>query len=402
MADDTPELATTNQAVAPGPTRIWPLLAAAFTQACCVAILATALPFFAQDLGGKGFMVGLIGAAGTGTYALGCALMRPVADRLSPRPIATAGVLIEIIVMVAMAHIRSLAHVLVLFAAQGLAMSLFWPLVMGWICSGAEGQTLNRRLARFNLTWCTALMVGPFIGGALFELGQQLPFYAAAACLVLTVGLLAMASAPVTERRSAAESKPRSSDETAADSSVFRYTAWVSLFFAYMILGMCRFQLPILARVLHIREAVFGIVMGVLSLAMTVSFVMLGRTDRWHYRRGFHVAAQLLMAATVIALCWTNSATFMTVVVTVAGLCIGLSYTSSIYYSASRAGRRLTSRLAVHEMTLASGVVCGSFLGGLLTQSVHLRAAYPACAVLVLIGLLIQLLITHRARDAAA
>jgi len=402
MADDTPELATTDQAVVPGPTRIWPLLAAAFAQACCVAILATALPFFAQDLGGKGLMVGLIGAAGTGTYAIGCALLRPVADRLSPRPIATVGLLIEVIMILAMAHIRSLRHVLVLFAAQGLAMSLFWPLVMGWLCCGAEGQTLNRRLARFNLAWCTALTVGPFIGGALFELRQQLPFYAAAACLLLTVGLLAMASAPGTAGRTAAESKPRSSDETAADSSVFRYTAWISLFFAYIVLGMCRFQLPILARVLHIREAVFGIVMGVLSLAMTVSFVLLGRTDGWHYRRGFHVAAQLLMAATVIALCWTNSATFMTVVVTVAGLCIGVSYTSSIFYSASRAGGRLASRLAVHEMTLASGVVCGSFLGGLLTQSVQLRAAYPAGAALVLIGLLIQLLITQRARATTA
>ena len=88
----------------------------------------------------------------------------------------------------------------------------------------------------------------------------------------------------------------------------------------------------------------------------------------------------------------------LAVAVSTSGACIGIVYASSIFYSASGSAGRTASRLAIHEITLASGFVCGCLVGGMLTEYVSLRAAYPVCSAMILLGLGLQLLIARRHR----
>ncbi|MFQ6048001.1 MAG: MFS transporter [Phycisphaerae bacterium] len=240
------------------------------------------------------------------------------------------------------------------------------------------------------------MVLGPSVGGALFELGPTLPFYAACGGLLLAACMLATAPSPQSFSPAGPDSADRGDTISADRLANWRLVAWVGLFFAYLAMGMMRYQLPSLARALAVREAVFGIVMTVLSLVMAGTFLLLSRSDRWHFRRALHALAQLALAAIVAGFCWVDSADGMALAVSAAGVCIGLVYASSIFYSASGPPARRTSLLAVHEMTLPAGFVCGSLIGGSLSEYVSLRAAYPACAALILLGLLVQLLMVWR------
>jgi predicted MFS family arabinose efflux permease len=291
----------------------------------------------------------------------------------------------------AMGRAGSLYALMALAAGTGLAMSFFWPPLMGWLSAGVEGRALNRRLGRFNLMWSTGLLLGPFPSAALFELVNWLPFALAAGILVLVASVLLMlAPAPAVRSGHTETGEGARIAPTDARLTGFRYASWIGLFFGYAITGMFRFQLPALFRHLEIRDAIFGAVMALLTGAMAMGFVFLGRTEIWHYRPRLHGAVQLVMAVVVLSLAWAGQAAEIGLVVVVAGLCLGLIYSCSIFYSVTGSLGRTSSLMAVHEASLSSGVVFGCLIGGYATQYVSIRATYPLCAALLLVGLVIQ------------
>ncbi|HUW84120.1 MAG TPA: MFS transporter [Phycisphaerae bacterium] len=374
--------------------RRWPLYAAPFGQALAIALHITALPLLGLNIEDRPDLVGLIGAAGTATYALACWLLRPVLNRVNPRLSTVASTLTQAALVAAMSQTGSLYTLMALAAAAGLAMCFFWPPLMGWISADVEGRALNRRLGRFNLMWSTGLLAGPFPSAALFELANWLPFAVAAGVLILVaLLLLTLAPAPATRRSDTETKQGAPVVPTDAKLVAFRYASWIGLFFGYAVTGMFRFQLPALFRHLQIRDAIFGAVMTVLTGAMALGFILLGRTEIWHYRRGLHAAAQVVIAAVVLSLLWAGQAAEIGLIVGVTGLCLGLLYSCSIFYSATASLGRTSSLMAVHEASLSSGVVFGCLIGGYATQYVSVRATYPICAVLLLVGLVIQQLL---------
>jgi len=294
---------------------------------------------------------------------------------------------------------RRLSVLIALVAVLGAMMLALWPPLMSWIAHVQEGPVLNRRLGRFNVAWCAGLTIGPFLGGSLFELNPYVPF-AAAAALHLIVVLLASASrAPHvphhTKELDGPASLPR---DRLAD--LFRLMARVALGFGFLSMGIQRFQLATLARHLGIREAVFGAVMFVLSLSMASTFLILGRTHRWHYRAGCLWGAQLLLAAATSALFWADHPYELSLIAAVTGACVGVLYSSSLYYGATGRGKR-TSRMAIHEMLLSAGMLIGSVGSGRLSEAYTLRTPYPLCAALILAGVVVQMAIYAAAGGAA-
>jgi len=372
----------------------WPLYAAPFGQALAIALYITAQPLLGLNIEDRPDLVSLIGAAGTATYALACWLLRPVLNRVNPRVSTVISTLSQAALVAAMGQVGSLYTLIILAAGTGLAMSFFWPPLMGWLSSDVEGRALNRRLGRFNLMWSTGLLLGPFPSAALFELANWLPFAVAAGVLILVASLLlALAPTPATRRRNAETKQGAPVVPTDARLAAFRYASWIGLFFGYAITGMFRFQLPALFRHLQIRDAIFGAVMTALTAAMALGFILLGRTEIWHYRRRLHSAVQLVIAAVVLSLLWVGQAGEIGLIVGVTGLCLGLLYSCSIFYSATSSLGRTSSLMAVHEASLSSGVVFGCLIGGYATQYVSVRATYPICAVFLLVGLVIQQLL---------
>ena len=371
--------------------RLFSLYVPVLMNATCAGIYTLVVPFEVHRLGGGATATGGVGAVWTGCYVLSLLIFGGRVDRFNPRTLVQMGLSVIATMILIIGVAPNLTVLFLASAGYGIISGLFWPPIMGWISVGYEGPSLNRRLSIFNVSWAAGLVFGQPLGGALYEYARMLPFYVAAACLIVGIAVVSVIRSP------GGQALPTTPDESdgdvdAARNDVFRPMARIAHFLSYVATGMFRYQLPSLAIALGIGANVFGRVGMALSVAMAISFYVLGRSHRWHYRLGLFFGAQVVLALTVLALLSVVNWWQMAACMIVGGACIGVTYSSDLFYGVS-GGVRRGRRMAIHELILSSGMVVGAFGSGWVTEHVALRGAYPICAALLILGIVVQLAI---------
>jgi MFS family permease len=357
-------------------------------------LVVVALPFAAKRLGADLGPVGLIGGLYMGGYAVACLLAGAFIDRFRPRNVLVLGQLVQSLAAIAIAMTGRLSLLYVLVGSFGMLMVTIWPPMMSWLTHGHEGATLNRRIGWFNVSWCSGLVIGPFLGGAMCEFSPVVPFIAAALVLALSSLLTTLVTLPQPEPH-----RPQPPSATAAanpalvlrhDARVFRLMARASVVVCTAVVGMQRFQVFSLAEELHVRKAVWGAIMAALSLANMTGFVLLGRTHRWHYRRSLLWGAQIVLAAATASLVVAQGAWHLAAVAATTGLCGSIAYSSSLYYGVS-GGRRRAALVAIHEMLLSIGFVMGAIGSGELSQRFDIHTPYLIAAAMLVCAALAEM-----------
>lgn len=357
-----------------------------------VGIVMVALPYAGMRLGAGVGTVGLIGGVYMGGYGAGCLLGGPFIDRFRPRTALGLGQILQGCAALAMMAAGRRESLIVLVAAFGGLMVAVWPPMMSWLTHGHEGVSLNRRIGRFNVSWCSGLVVGPFIGGLLYDqVGPTAPFIAAAGVLGVSGLLTFFVTEPqpdVIRRRASGPETETPGLAPPPEAAAFRFMGRISVVVCTAITGMQRFQVPALAKTLEIGPSTFGAIMLALSLANMIGFMALGRTHRWHYRLSLLLGAEAVLAAATASLVFARSGWHLAAVAMVTGACASVAYSSSLYYGVS-GGRRRGALTAIHEMLLAGGFMIGAIGSGALSQRFELRtpclvgAAMLGCAVFV-------------------
>jgi len=375
------------------------LCAVAFLADVAAGLVVIALPFAATRLGAELGPVGLIGGLYMGAYARACLAAGPFIDRFRPGGVLVAGQFVQAAVSIGIALTGRLSVLIVLVGAYGVLMVTVWPPLMSWLAHGHEGASLNRRIGWFNVSWCSGLVVGPVLGGRLYELSPIAPFIAAA--IVLAAG--ALLTTAVTLPQPAAI-RPRGAPCPAAptpvlrpDAAVFRLMARISVVVCTAIAGMQRFQVFGLAEALEVRKATWGLVMAGMSLANMAGFLLLGRTHRWHYRPAVLWGAQIMLAVAPVSLVLARGAWHLGTVAVITGLCGSVAYSSSLYYGVS-SGQRRGALTAVHEMLLSAGFVIGAIGSGAMSQRFDLWTPYPTAAAVLGCAVLAQVILYRAAR----
>jgi MFS transporter, DHA1 family, solute carrier family 18 (vesicular amine transporter), member 1/2 len=378
--------------------RLFSLYVPVLLNAACAGMLALVIPFEVDRLGGSAAVIGAAGGIFMGAYVLALLLFGSRVDPFDPRTL----VLIGLVLMAGMILLMRVApNLIVLLAANacyGMLAGLFWPPIMGWISSGHEGPSLNRRLSLFNISWSTGMIIGPPMGGYLYELAHTLPFYACLAYLSTAILVVTVIRSPVTDQSAevTANANGDAPDVDAQRNDVFRPMARIAHLLSYVTIGIFRYQVPSLALVLGISAARFGGVLMCLSLSMAATFYLLGRTQQWHYRLGTFFAAQIVLVLTVLAFLVVQRWWEMAACMLVGGACVGVVYSSDLFYGVS-GGVRRARRMAIHELILSVGFVIGAFGGGFITDHIGLRTSYPICAGLLVTGMIVQAFVyAHR------
>lgn len=340
-----------------------------------------------RHLGASPSQIGLIGALYQGFYVGSVLLSRRAAGTLDWRTQAVVSSLALTLGAVGMAFATTLNALFVLVSFFGVATSWLWPPVMGRVSTGLEGAALNRRLGRFNASWSSGMVLGPLMGGLLFDVHPTAPFWFAAVCHVISLGLF-FVCAPL--RTTATGDEPPSADAAATDRMiVYRRMARVAVVSGYVALGLLRIQLPGLANDLGVGATRQGLIGTFLSLTMAVGFALLGRHAWWHHKAGWMWAFQGGLGASLLLAYSASGAGSLFLCGGLAGVGISFLYASHLYYGVA-GGRNRTARMAVHEILVSTGFLIGSFGGGVLAEAGTLATPYwVGCAVLQA-GILVQ------------
>ena len=142
-------------------------------------IVALGLVFYLRDRFGAGAQViGLASALFHGLYFIACFALRPVSLRIRPRFSLVISSFSAAGLLALLSAATQVWMVLALYSAVGFVLALFWPPIMGWLSAGVEGQTLNRQISYFNLSWSVGMVIGPLVAGLLAERDVALPLAA--------------------------------------------------------------------------------------------------------------------------------------------------------------------------------------------------------------------------------
>lgn len=338
-----------------------------------------ALPFLGTSMGASGTEVGLIGGLYQGLYLAAVLAGRPLLDRIDGGRQAAIGSMALAIFAASLAWTRSIQEVFVCVGLYGTALSWLWPPVMGRISTGLEGAKLNRRLGRFNAAWSGGMIIGPVLGGYLYEWHVGAPFIIAGIYHLASAGLMltcsrvrALAAGPSSPAPSACEVVSAASDRV----KTFRRMARWALVSGYLALGLLRLQLPRLAEArFGIKPAEFGRIGTLLNLTMSAGFVFLGISGWWHYRVGALRVFQVGLAAALLLAPLATSTGMLYLCAGLSGLMVSFLYASHLFYGVSTGVNR--SRLmAVHEVLVSLGFLAGSFGGGVIADQWGLNAPY--------------------------
>jgi MFS family permease len=310
---------------------------------------------------------------------------------------ATAGAALFLILL---QLFRYLPLTFLFFGLQQLSVSFFWPPIMGWLSQNIEGKTLNKAMARFNLSWSFGLLISPTAAGFLSERNPGLPVLGAIILFLATLLLIVGAALAVPRDRSSREKRGTEEAESAAgdNSTPLRFPAWIGIFAGFVVTGMIITIFPLFARdSLHLSKSGVGNLLSIRVFARIIGFFIIGRLSFWHFRGRYQIASMGFLVAMMLLMMHSHSVLFFSILIGAAALGNSFTYANSMFHSVAGSTRR-AGRLAIHESLLAGGYIVGSAVGGILYQHFSFREVIVFCALCCSAALIAQTVIVMKVR----
>jgi MFS family permease len=348
--------------------------------------------FFAQSvLGAFPGQIGFLMAIWSISYMCGCFSFRLLSTTLPPRYSILFATSMSFLSIGMIFLLQSLFWSFVFFAFSGLAASLFWPVVMGWLSAGLEGRHFSRVIGWHNFSWSIGAIISPVVAGWLEDMGNSFALrgglftYLAAACLSF-IGILLI---PGLSDKIIVPTRILDPNCAGQGGTFLRYPAWFSVFTSFFIIGTINTVVPLAAGAdLNISKKTVGILLLVRALLMSCTFVGMGQTSWWHFRGKQIAIGALTGVIAAIFLAFTRSPVMIGSIMVFVGVIVGQAYTNSIFHGVSGVADK-SWRVAIHEMTINAGLILGAISGGLAYGTFGITAAYLISAAIWMINFIV-------------
>ena len=376
----------------------------AFLVATGISIVELGIVFYIREIfGATPRQVGYFTALWSFWYILGCLVIRPLFGKTLPRHLLMAATFFMALFALLTTFTSSFWQAYVSFCGYAVAMSFFWPPIMGWLSRDAEGSQLGKRMSYFSISWSVGLIVGPLFAGVLSARSPELPLYAGGILFMATCLLIVVGSSVLSTVRSdrAIDSPGQNRGANNDESSFFRFSGWVGMFTTFVVIGVVISIFPVFARdELLLRKEIIGVLMQSRNFLATFVFIMLGHSVFWHFKITPMVLGQVGLAVVVLALSYSRSPLLLAILIALLGSFRALNYSSSFFHGVSGSVNR-SGRMAIHEALLAAGLIFGSVFAGELYQRYSMTAVYLFCAAVVLCGAVVQIVLHLILRDSS-
>ena len=379
------------------------LFVAAFLTDCSLYLAFAALPFRALELGAGSTGLGILPTLYAVAYMATASLAGRWSDRVPRLTLARAGAALFFLGCLALSRAPNRLTLSLCIPVLGLGLGFFWSPVQAALADLAGPGRLSRAVMGFNVGWSLGKGAGLVTGGLLTErLDPSWALLASGAPVLLTMlilpwgkGVVVASAAPPGTPPATAPAPPAVRPPAAPvagplparePSERFLKTAWLTNAIAFGIGSTMNVHAPkfLLARGAGPGE--FGVVLGMVFLAQTFTFIALADS---HPRRRALVLASAAGLVGLAGFLLAPSTVWRIVAVLPLGVCLGLAYQASIHASLDRgAGRGRAAGL--HEMLLGAGSSSLPLLGGAVaTATGSLAAPLFVASGALLFGLIV-------------
>lgn len=365
-----------------------------------------------ERLGASVRLVGVVVASFALVETLAKTVWGSIADRVGRRPLIIAGLLLSSVAPMLMSVLRLPVLFVPLRLVDGTGSSALWPASAAAIADTSSVEQRATAMGTLNSFFLAGLALGPALGLLVvgFTGSYRVGFYTASAILAATAVLAALLLRGIDDKPHRANPdavvvNPNLRDVVASARMSPTLLAMLVVAFVQMFgVGVLAPILVIYAkRVLGLSEHLIGTLFLAAVLAVAAASVPAGRlADRYG-----KVPAVVWGMVAATAGMWVLPVTAQPAWLVVAAALMGLGYTIS-----SPAWHALVSELAppgrvglamgAAQTAEGIGLVLGPLLGGVLWDTVGVRAPFVATAIVLTLGTTILLVAIRRVAQVIA
>jgi len=348
-----------------------PYVSAFLTQmSLSVAFITT--PILAYLMDASPFLIGLIGASTGATYAAMTRVFGSISDRFSRKKLLFTSEVVQALSMVVCYLSQDPYQLIVSRLVFAFGAALFWPLVIAYIGDLAEADHLGQALAGYNVSWSSATVIGPQLGGLLIVwLPIRTPFLVACAVLFFTSTLLFLGTRAHIDKSRHVIHPAESAEPVRADSTVFPLIhAFLVAFTAATLSAI----FPAYATQLRVSADQIGLMFLLSGLTQTLTVLLASRLQSTLGEGTMLLLSSFLLLCSLAMIGLILTVQLFLVSFTIFGLGQGLAYSTAIFSVLKGSGTRRGKAAGVFESTLGVGFFMGPLVGGILYQ---LGGSYP-------------------------
>lgn len=349
------------------------ILSSVFLMQMIMGIVSITIPIYAASMGASQLLLGVIGAAGGLIYSFMPLAMGVVSDRIKRKTPIIGSMLLYGILCLTYILVNEPIMLVPLKAIELFAIAMFWPSVEALLVE-VDNRTVEETLRKFNLSWSSAAVIGPIIGGAFISLYGAKSSFILSSAISLTLAMVA--SIFVTEpiksggRQKLVQPRPRG----ASSSQIVMAVAAILLFST--ILGIIFNLFPAHAVLLGIPAYEAGIAIFINGLARFITFSEAYRIESRIGKNKMFIAGSTAMAC-ASAIAMISYTTFMfSVAFAIYGFGAGILYAASISLIMKWADHAKGYGAGLFESLIGAGYLIGSLSGGAVAEYIALNAPY--------------------------
>lgn len=342
------------------------LLASAFLMQMLTGIVGIAVPIYAAGLGASPLLLGFIGATGGLIYSFMPLVSGILSDRFRRKTFIFTSTSLYCLASVTYSVVESPYILVPIKALEWVSVALFWPSIEALLTEVSEVDT-EEILRRFNLSWGSATIIGPMIGGSLIStLGVKTPFLLSSVISLV----LALLSIPLVKEKPKSRIFVEESSSTSAsrDSRISIVGAVMEIILFSFIGGIIFNLFPAYAVGLGIPAYTVGLIMLINGLFRLIAFLETYKFEAKFGRHFMFLLGSLVMAlASALTAVGSTTAVF-TVSFALFGFGAGVLYASSIATLLKDWGSKKGYAGGLFESLIGVGSFLGSLTGGFVSE----------------------------------
>jgi len=339
------------------------------------------LPVYAEGLGASYYDLGVIGGVGNAVYTVSTLVTGFLLDMFDRARFYAVSCILGVASILLFLQTTDVTEITLVRGLLGGVSAAFWVATSTIIADASPPERLTRSMARYNLSWMTAFVVGPFLGGIISEvLGFPFLFVAASAINLVSFVIISAFIRPRYTRRKGS-SDLRVSLQALKDLS-YVYAALIPY---ALILGVYMAILPGHLKTLGIATAMVGLLITVSNGFRGLGFLFAERFVAWGVKKSLALSSALLFTA-LLLVAFSRGAVSFLIPMILLGFAGGMI--TPVILDCVANGTRpdaLGAALGTHEAIYGLGMCLGPVAGGAFAEAIQPTALYLALAVLSLL-----------------
>ena len=341
------------------------LFVSVFFMQMLTGVVGLTVPIYAANLGASPLLVGVIGATGALTYSFMPLAAGVLSDKIRRKIFVLTAMFLYGLSCSLYVLVEKTTMLIPVKALEWVAVAIFWPSTEALITE-FSGEKLEQNLKKFNLSWSSATIIGPIIGGLLISLsGTKTPFFLSSAVSFI---LAFIAATAIKELQKHPQKPKQETFNQRKNNAEPIAPAVISIILFSFIAGIIYNLFPAHATNLNMPAYEIGLIIFANGLFRLVAFTQAYKIEEKIGKNSIFIAGALTLAIASALTAASSTALFFALAFSIFGLGMGILYAASIAHILKNRSHATGYAAGLFESLIGVGNFLGSSTGGFASE----------------------------------